>query len=157
MISDCSVCMIMKKTKPIIYKPKKKPKKKRFHTGTHISPKSLKPMDYRSGWELQFMQKLDKDQDVKSYQYETIIVPYLKNPRAKKVSKYFPDFIVEYQDGRTVIYEIKSSSFLLRKMNLAKWEACEKYCTLKGWKFEVLTEVELKVMGLLGAVKEIKD
>lgn len=142
----------MAATKKIKLQPRGKPKKKkRFHTGTHTSVKSVKPMDFRSGWELQFMQKLDVDPTVKAYQYETVIIPYLKSPRSRKANKYFPDFIVEYQDGRTVVYEIKSSSFLLRKVNLAKWEACEKYCTLKGWTFEVLTEVELKSMGLLGA------
>lgn len=131
----------------------KRPGKKsgHFHTGKHKSPKTGKEMEYRSGWEFEFMKALDTDPNVKSYGYETLIIPYLKNPRARKASKYFPDFIIEYQDGSTVIVEIKSSSFLLRKVNLAKWEACERYCNSKGWKFEVMTEVELKKMGLLSS------
>lgn len=106
-------------------------------------------MAHRSGWELEFMQFLDSDPTVISYQYEELIIPYLKSLRSKKVSKYFPDFVVQYQDGTTVIYEIKSSSFVDRRVNKSKWEACTKYCDSKGWKFVVLTEVELRTLGLL--------
>lgn len=51
-------------------------KKKRFHTGKYVSTKTGKEMCYRSGWEFEFMQKLDSDPTVKTYGYETLIIPY---------------------------------------------------------------------------------
>ena len=66
-----------------------------------------------------------------------------------KVSKYFPDFIVEYVDGKTVMYEIKPERFMDRRINLKKWEQAILYCERKGWTFEVLNEGDLKKMGLL--------
>lgn len=127
---------------------KRKPKKKRFHTGTYVSIKTGKEMTYRSSWEFQFMKKLDSDPTVKTFQSEGLIIPYLKSPKSK-VSKYFPDFIVEYVDGRTVMYEIKPERFMERRINLKKWEQAILYCQRKGWTFSVLNESDLKDMGLL--------
>ena len=106
-------------------------------------------MCYRSGWEFEFMQKLDSDPTVKTYGYETLIIPYLRSARSKKAAKYFPDFVVEYVDGRTVVYEIKSASFMNRRANLTKFSAGKLYCENRGWSYVVLTQVELKAMGLL--------
>ena len=124
-------------------------KKKRFHTGTYVSTKTGKSMVYRSSWELEFMEYLDADDTVTSYSYESVIVPYRRSLRSIRISKYIVDFRVEYNTGVTTLYEIKSSSFVNRRVNLAKFSACRTYCTQHGWQFSVLTEVELRAMGLL--------
>lgn len=123
-------------------------KSKRFKTGTYTSVKMGKEMVHRSSWELEFMKFLDADPLVKTFQSEGLIIPYLKSAKSK-VSKYFPDFIVEYTDGRTVMYEIKPERFMDRRINLKKWEQAILYCNRKGWTFEVLNEGDLKGMGLL--------
>lgn len=128
---------------------KKRRRRKRFHTGTYTSTKTGRAMVYRSGWELELMQHLDADPEVTDYLYEGVIVPYFRSQRSRKVSKYFVDFKVEYKDGRVVLYEVKSSSFVGRRLNLKKFEACRSYCASKGWTFQVLTQVELKALGLL--------
>ena len=124
-------------------------KKKRFHTGTYTSTKTGKSMVYRSSWELEFMQYLDSDDTVALYSYESVIVPYRRSLRSIRISKYIVDFRVEYTSGVTVLYEIKSSSFVNRRVNVAKFGACRTYCEQHGWQFSVLTEVELRAMGLL--------
>lgn len=101
------------------------------------------------------MMALDEDPDVKTFLSEGVIIPYIRN-KATRVSKYFPDFVVEYTDGRTVMYEIKPSHFLTKRVNIRKWEAAQKFCSDKGWTFEILTEDSLKEIGLLKRKKQSK-
>ena len=117
---------------------------------------------YRSSWELSFMMKLDASKDVVAWSSEEIIVPYTC-PVDRGFHRYIPDFYVERADGSKTIIEIKPhvqtkvpkrteakshrvylSEAKLFARNQAKWEAAQRYCEKRGWKFQVLTEKELK-------------
>ena len=117
---------------------------------------------YRSSWELEFMRWCDKSEQVILWQSEEKRIPYY-DPVARKHRTYFPDFLVKYKthDGemRVEMVEIKPlrqvkgppkepkkrTANWMREINTfvtnnAKWEAAEKYCERKDWKFRLLTE-----------------
>lgn len=127
---------------------RRKKRKGHYHTGTHQSVKGG-ACKYRSGWELAYIEHLDKDDAVASFQYEGVIIPYVSNVRNGKLRRYFPDFLVSYVDGTRRLVEIKPSKRLVQVTVTKKLKAAEAWCREHGVTLEVLTEVELKAMGLL--------
>ena len=121
---------------------------------------------YRSRWELKFMGWLDNHPGVLQWGSEELIIPY-RSPIDGRVHRYFPDFIIKKktQDGKidTVVVEIKpkaqcSPPKVINKpnkryitevqtwgINSSKWEAAVNYCKERGWKFEIITDIELGI------------
>lgn len=122
---------------------------------------------YRSLWELKFMNFLDGHPDVILWASEEMCIPYL-SPKDNRVHRYFPDFLIKTIDTdgnqQTTLIEIKpknqtkppkiKSKSADRKMinemlqyavNQAKWQAAEKFCEQRQWKFQVLTEDQLGI------------
>ena len=95
------------------------------------------------------MDYLDADPNVVSWSYEKLVIEYVSNKKTKKVRKYYPDFQVEYKDGKKVIIEIKPSRKLGQATVVKKIRAAKEWCTTHGVTYKVLTEIELKDMGLL--------
>ena len=131
-------------------KPHKRKSKRKghYHRGTHSSPIAGE-CKYRSGWEQKYMVHLDENPDVVSWSYEKLIIEYISNQKTKKVRKYYPDFQVEYTDGAKVVIEIKPSRKLNQPTVIKKVRAAKEWCTTRGVIYKVLTEIELKDMGLL--------
>ena len=133
--------------------PTKKPRKKRkrrghYHRGTHISPVAGE-CKYRSGWEQKYMVYLDENPNVASWSYEKLVIEYMSNQKTKKIRKYYPDFQVEYKDGTKVVIEIKPSRKLQHMTVIKKVRAAKEWCTAHNVTYKVLTEIELKDMGLI--------
>ena len=121
---------------------------------------------YRSGWEAKFMSYLDNHPDVLEWSSEELAIPYL-SPIDGKWHRYFPDFIVKRKDVKgkieTIMVEIKpkkqtmppvKKSRITKKyilevqtwgINSSKWQAAEKYCKAREWRFMKLTEDELNI------------
>jgi hypothetical protein len=129
-------------------KTRKRKRKSRYHTGLHESPK-VGTCKYRSGWELAYFQYLDTNDHVLSYKYESLKIPYVSNVRAGKVRNYIPDLLVLYTDGHEVMIEIKPKKKLVQAAVKKKLEAAKEYCAAHGLTLEIITELELKVLGLL--------
>lgn len=115
----------------------------------HTSSKCQTPINYRSGWELQYAQWLDANPNVVSYQYEPYPVEYVSNYRTGKRRRYYPDFEVRMKDGSLTLVEIKPKRKLTLLTNVKKFAAASAMCVLNGMTFQVLTEVDLKALGLL--------
>ncbi len=126
-------------------------------------------IEYRSGWELKFMMYLDRHPDVLQWSSEEITIPYF-NPVSKTQRRYFPDFYVKRRKrdesieiaiveikpveetrpppmmtgkrGMTKSYLYKATTFAT---NAAKWQAAEKYCAAKGWKFMLMSQADLGI------------
>lgn len=130
-------------------KRKRRKRKSRYKTGIHNSIKCISPCKYRSGWELAYMQYLDNDADVISYTYEKIKIPYLSNKSSGKFRTYYPDFCVCYVNNVVKIIEIKPSRKLQQHIIIKKHLAANNWCSQRGVIFEVITEIELKLLGLL--------
>lgn len=131
-----------------LYKPKN-PKKYKGNVET---------IRFLSSWELYAHQFFDNHPNVLEWSSERIKIPYL-NPVDKKVHHYLPDYVVKFRDKyghiRRTIIEVKPSNQThLRKratlqekltyaVNIAKWQACQRFCNKRGLEFQILTEKQL--------------
>ena len=121
---------------------------------------------YRSSWELRCMKYFDHNPNIVEWASEETFVPY-KNPVDGKWHRYFPDFIIKARQPngqtQTIMIEVKpykqtqSPTVQKRKtkryinevktfaINTYKWEAAKSFCDDRKWKFQILTEKELKI------------
>ena len=127
---------------------------------------------YRSGWELKLMLYLDAHPNVLRWGSEEVIIPY-RSPIDGRIHRYYPDFFVEQinkdKKKERILIEVKPKAQtkapdVSKKMtpkgmiskryltevatygvNQAKWKAAEEFCADRGWKFQLMTEVELGI------------
>lgn len=131
-------------------KKKRKKRGSRYHTGQYSSIKLLNgPIKYRSGWEKLFMEWLDANDDIQSYEYESIVIGYISNFKSQKLRHYYPDLFVHYVDGHNELIEIKPKSKLLHKLVLKKAQAAEVWCKEHNATYKLVTENDLKQLGIL--------
>lgn len=131
-------------------KKKRHKRGSRYRTGLHVSPKLLNsPAKYRSGWELEYMKWLDKNDQVINYKYESVVIAYLGNVKTGKLKKYIPDLLVHYQDGSNELLEIKPKKKLVNKVVCKKEAAALIWCREHDATYRFITEDDLKKLGLL--------
>ncbi len=92
---------------------------------------------------------LDANPHVTSYRYEPYAVSYVSNVKSGKMRKYYPDFEVTMVDGSVKLVEIKPKKKMTQLRNIKKFAAASAMCALKGMTFQIVTEVDLKALGLL--------
>ena len=92
---------------------------------------------------------LDENPEVEFWSYEKTVIEYVSNVRTKKIRKYYPDFLVKYKDGRTELIEVKPKRKLEQLTVKKKAEAAKSWCETNGLSYKILTEFELKELGLL--------
>lgn len=97
------------------------------------------------------MQWLDANPDVVSYSYEKTIIEYVSNKTTGKLRKYFPDFMVEYADRKELI-EIKPAKRVTQVKVAKKLDAARVWSATHGVTFKIVTEIEMKAIGLMGKV-----
>lgn len=124
----------------------------------------VKNIIYRSSWELTYLMKLDRDENVIQYASEEVIIPY-HHPVSHTVRRYFVDFWVKRKVGDQIVIDLieikplaQTRPPVIKKgqnkktainqgltylINEAKWQAADKYCNKKGWNFIILTEKEI--------------
>ena len=130
----------VKKRKRKVARKRKNGRTSHYITGTYEAKKCKRPVEYRSSWELIVAKHLDDDPCVESFEYETIVIPYITSKTSKRIRKYIPDFIVKYSDGRVVIVEVKRQSALEQRTIKAKAEAAREYAAQKGWEYVFWTD-----------------
>ena len=122
---------------------------------------------YRSSWEKIFCNWCDTKEFVKKWQSEEKAIPYY-DPIQKKWRRYFPDFLIHYEDKRgimmTEMIEIKPAfqvegpptnpkrrtkawmnAVQTYINNQAKWKAAMEFCENRGYNFRIMTEKELGI------------
>lgn len=127
---------------------------------------------YRSSWEKACFVWCDQNPSVKKWSSEEVVVPYLWDID-KRMHRYFVDLKVTFNDGKTILVEIKpeketappkrpdkSKRYIGEAMtyvkNMNKWEAANSYAKDRGWDFQVWTEETLYSMGILKKLKALK-
>lgn len=143
------------------YKGKFKPKNPKKYLGDPTN------IIYRSLWEFKLMRYLDSHPEILSWGSEELIIPY-KSPIDNRTHRYFPDFIVKKINKNTglketIIIEVKPkiqtrppkvqkratkqyiNEVRTWGVNQAKWKAASNFCVDRGWKFQIMTEIELGI------------
>ncbi len=133
----------------MISKKKKRKKKSRYKRLDYASIKANKTLKSRSGWEYAYFQYLDNNINVKSYEYESLKIPYLSNKKTGKIRTYIPDFFITFIDDSKLIVEIKPKRFLEKLQIKKKINAAKEYAQKNGIQFIVLTEDGLKLLNLI--------
>lgn len=129
-------------------KKRRRKKKSRYQRGIHASPIAGE-CKFRSGWEQKYMIFLDAHADVASWSYEKLIIEYISNKSTGKIRKYYPDFYVELKNGTKFVVEIKQKRKLDSANVKKKSEAAKLWCHHHGMTFLMLTEIELKQLGVI--------
>lgn len=148
----------MRRDGPRFYQGEYTPKNKQKYVGTL-------PIIYRSNWELQFCKWLDMNKAVTQWASESTVIPYIK-PSDRSMHRYYIDFTVKFHDGKIFLFEVKpdkqtkppvqkkrkTKRYLKESLtyttNVAKWKAAQAYAEKYGMHFQILTEKQLKKLGL---------
>ncbi len=120
---------------------------------------------YRSLWERQCFKWCENNPNVKAWNSEEVVVPYLSRAD-KRMHRYFVDLLVEMTSGEIFLIEIKPkiqtkppvkpkrktkkyiNEVVTYVKNQDKWESADKFANHKGWKFQIWTEDTLKNLGI---------
>lgn len=109
----------------VYFNRKKANGKTNYLSGKHYSPKNKKEFVYRSSYELKFFLMLDLDPKVKSYEVESLKIPYRDINGVSR--NYIPDVIVLYKTGRLEVCEVKPNAMLDDITVKLKAQACKTY------------------------------
>ena len=131
---------------------------------------------YRSHWEKLCFLWCDRNPDIKYWSSEETVVPYFWDID-KRYHRYFVDLKITFNNGKTILVEIKpaketeppknankSKRYIGEAMayvkNMNKWEAANAYAKDRGWEFQIWTEKTLNSMGIMkeqkGKLKPLK-
>lgn len=148
----------MRKSEQQYYKRQYKPQHPEKYHGNH-SP------FMRSSWEYAFAKWLDYNHSVEWWASESTVIPY-RSKLDNRWHRYYIDFTVKFTNGKIVLFEIKpkeqtiapkqpkrrTKRFLtevkMYTQNVSKWEAARAYAQARGVSFQILTQQELKKLGL---------
>lgn len=129
---------------------RRRKKKTRSRIRTYLSKKLGIELRLRSGWELVYVTHLDTADDVVTYAYEPVVIPYVSNVRSGRQRKYVPDFMVTYTDGHRELVEVKPLKYLSKAAVQKKLCAAQAWCLKEGVTMSIVTERELKTMAAWG-------
>ena len=91
---------------------------------------------YQSDMERRMMARLEADAEVVKWQKRHGISIRWIDANGRQ-SKYRPDFLVEYADGRKTIIEVKDPSKMDSQAILRKRRAAEEWCRKRGMTYEL--------------------
>ena len=127
---------------------------------------------YRSSWEKACFVWCDSNPNIRRWSSEEVVIPY-KWDIDKKLHRYFVDLKITFNDGKTILVEIKpdketappkrpdkSKRYIGEAItyvkNMNKWEAANEYAKDRGWEFQIWTEETLYSMKILKKLKPLK-
>lgn len=101
---------------------------------------------YRSSWELAVMQHLDADDDVCTWSFEKIRIPYRLNNNKRW---YVPDFLVTRVNGTRQLIEVKPREFVNADRPRLKAEAAQRWCEENDATYVIVTREVMQGLGIL--------
>ena len=120
---------------------------------------------FRSLWERNAFRWCENNPKIKLWNSEGVVIPY-KCSIDKKLHRYFVDLLIEMDNKKVYLVEIKPKSQTVppvkksrktkRYVNEAmtfsrnqdKWTAADKFAKHNGWEFQVWTEETLRNLGI---------
>jgi hypothetical protein len=123
------------------------PKNYRNVTGVLASSKSEGAAMFESTLERDLLMQLDFDSCVESYDVQPVKIEWLD--KVGKFRSYTPDVLVHYRhDDRVdhILYEVKYRSDIKENWPILKpkFKAAIRYAKQRGWRFKLITEVEIR-------------
>lgn len=123
-----------------VKKTQRRVKKSRYLSGVCKSEKCLKPIHYRSGWEKSVIQWFTGNNEIESFIYEGLKIPYVSNKTTGKIRNYIPDFLVKYKNGTIKLIEVKRADKVNEPKTAKKLLAGKIWCEKNNMPFEVWTD-----------------
>jgi len=113
--------------------------------GWHESTKTGRRHFFRSSWEEAVMAKLDTDQAVTAWDYESVRIPYYYGDNKRW---HVPDFVVMFADGHREMWEVKPAEFLATDRVMRTTEAAQDYCQVRDMTYMYVTRTVLEDWGI---------
>lgn len=119
-------------------------------TGLVPSEKTNRLHQFESSLERDFIRITEFNSNVSEFVEQPVTISYQFDG---KIKSYTPDFLITYKHTTTpgkwlkpLLVEIKYREDLWKNWSVLKpkYQAALKFCDLKGWKFKILTEVEIR-------------
>lgn len=126
---------------------RKIPKNYRNITGVAAHSKANGAAAYESSLERDFLSLLEFSEDVAQFEVQPISIDWVDSLGKKHT--YTPDVLVHYKDTqrnpKSILYEVKYRKDLKENWQSLKpkFKAAIAYCKARGWRFKLMTEVEL--------------
>src|SRR5437588_1965083 len=93
---------------------------------------------YQSELELHMMIRLEKDPHVAKWmKRHGITIPWIDGQKHQR--RYVPDFLVEYEDGRKAVIEVKDPSRIDSIDVQRKRKSAEMWCKQRGMEYIIAT------------------
>lgn len=108
-----------------------------------ISSLKRTSVQFESGSEEAFLYILDFDSDVETYHDQPVQIKYSDDQGNERT--YTPDYLVEYRDGKKVLFEVKPKRFIEenRKVHARIAKAGRDYCRERSWVYKIITDAEI--------------
>lgn len=121
---------------------RKIPKNYRNITGIAPHNKAVGAAAYESSLERDFLTLLAFNQDVQRFEVQPLAIEWFDTAGKRHV--YTPDVLVHYQCD-VIVYEVKYRSDLRENWQQLKpkFQAALRFCKQNGWRFKLITEVEI--------------
>lgn len=100
------------------------------HAGTYFSVKLNREVQYESLLEMEFFLKLENLDEIVFYQEQPLVIEYMMEEKRRL---YYPDVYFVFDDGRSVVAEIKPKHHMALYANLCKWSGLRKFCQDNGF------------------------
>jgi DNA-binding CsgD family transcriptional regulator len=107
-----------------------------------------------STYELLRMAQLDADESIADWSKKTPMVQY--TDASGKQRTYVPDFLIEYEDGRTVVEEVKPEFQLSTPTVKAKLDAAREQFKKQGIEFRIVTQHDIGTDKIQEAYKQMR-
>lgn len=111
---------------------------------------------FESSLERDFLVLLDFDPNVLNVHGQPLTLQFKE--AEGRTRSYTPDVLVEYREARPVLYEVKYREDLRSQWQelRPKFKAAHRYCKAKGWRFQIITEKEIRNAGYLDNAKFLR-
>ena len=94
--------------------------------------------NYHSDLERRMMERLERDPHVAKWmKRHGITIPWIDGRRNQR--RYVPDFLVEYEDGRKAVIEVKDPSRIDSNDVQRKRKAAEIWCKQRNMEYDLAT------------------
>lgn len=103
---------------------------RRYRSGLYHSQKCGRDIQYESGLELRFVERLEHSEQVAFFWEQPVKIPYWRGRR--KVT-YTPDYGIYLRSGHFILAEVKELSDMLDYRVERKTEALMEYCSEHGF------------------------